>query len=113
MNQDIAMGLKISGNYLGNSYGLRVDKDASIGGKVKSDGAAGNFQFANSSYSETIGDYTKTADGTTLEDLIRDCLKAAADARNAAKAAHDRADSAYTRAEQAETNAKNASRPNN
>lgn len=38
MNQEVAMGLKVTGNYLGNDYGLRVDKNASFGGTITSSG---------------------------------------------------------------------------
>ena len=90
MNQEIAMGLKINGNYLGNDYGLRVDNNASIGGSMYAGGdihtnwGGNGIRFSDSYYEENDGTYSYAAGGSNLEDLIRACLRAAKDARWAA-----------------------------
>lgn len=87
MNQEIAMGLKINGNYLGNDYGLRVDNNASIGGSMYAGGdihtnwGGNGIRFSDSYYEENDGTYSYAAGGSNLEDLIRACLRAAKDAR--------------------------------
>ena len=82
-----------TGIYAGNNigtHGIYVDRGAR------------NIAIATTTIKGSKhGDYQYTADGTSLWDLIYDCLNAAEDARNAARSAHDRANAAYNRADAA------------